>query len=172
MIILPENYATLPLQRKAHLQLARHVQNIRRPEYNNDVGDVFLNRKDWENVTSFPSCAVLWGPEECLTSQDQKRSMGYSEWLAHCFLHWNLEGEDPSLERALIKADCQRYFEQDFNYWLPEVDDGTGNNPTCFALTITGSTPFGDDQTIPRCRLEIQVDIYYRTIFGNPYERG
>lgn len=164
----PDNYSVLPIQRKAHLQLQRHVLRIKKADgYNNDVIEAFLNRRDFENVQNEPAVNIVWGPETILNANDIDRSMQNYTVRALVYFDWILKGEDPSLERALIKADCERYFLQPYNYTLPEQDDGT--SPTIHNLMFSTITPHGDEQGAPRCKLEMELMVWYRTAIANPY---
>lgn len=163
----PDNYSQLPVQRKAHLQFQRHTLRIQRDAgYNNDVLGVHLNRHDRENIQP-GECNLIWGPEEVLTANDSGRSLGIYEVRASVFMDWLLQGEDPSLERALIKADVEKYFLRPHFFTLPEQDNG--QNPIIHNMIPVAITPYGDDQTKPQCKLEIEWNLWYRTILGNPY---
>lgn len=167
----PENYSSLPVQRKAHLQFQRHTLRITRDNgFNNTILEAYLNKKDWENAKNLPVCNLVWGPEEILNGTGVDKSLGIYNVQAHVYMDFLLSGEDPSLERASIKADVEKYFLRDYFYTLPERDDGT--EPTIHQLMPVSIIPHGDDQAIPRCKLEIEMLVWYRTQMGNPYQRG
>lgn len=167
----PDNYSTLPVQRKAHLQLQRHVLRITKSAgYNNDVIEAYINRRDFENVQNEPAVNIVWGPETTLNGNDIDRSLQTYNVRALVYLDWILKGEDPSLERALIKADCEKYFLTPYCYSLPEQDNG--ENPTIHNLMFTSFTPHGDEQGKPRCKMEMELAVWYRTELGNPYQGG
>lgn len=167
----PADYAALPVQRKAHLQLQRYCLMINRSTgFNNDVIEAFLDRKDFENVQNKPAVNVIWGPEEILNWNDIDRSLQTYNVRASAFLDWILPGENPSLERSLIKADCEKLFLTPYAYQLPE--QANGSSPTVHNLMFSRITPYGDEQNKPTCKLEMELSIWYRTQLGNPYLGG
>ena len=167
----PDNYSQLPQQRKAHLQLQRYCLRIQKSDgYNNDVIEAYLDRKDFENIQNKPAVNIVWGPEEILNWNDIDRSLQTYNARALVYLDWILEGEDPSLERALIKADCERMFLTPYRYQLPEQDDGS--SPVIHNLMFSRITPYGDEQNKPTCKLEMELSVWYRTQLGNPYQGG
>jgi hypothetical protein len=167
----PANYSELPVQRRAHLQLQRYCLRIRQSDgYNNDVIEAFLDRRDFENVQNKPAVNIIWGPEEILNWNDIDRGLGTYNVRASVFLDWILTGDDPSLERALMKADCERMFCRPYVYQLPEQDDGS--SPTIHNLMFSRITPYGDEQNKPTCKLEMELSLWYRTQLGNPYQGG
>lgn len=167
----PDNYSTLPVQRKAHLQLQRYCLMINRSDgYHFDVVEAFIDRRDFENVQNRPAVNVIWGPEDILNANDIDRSLQTYNVRASVILDWVLPGENPSLERSLIKADCERHFLTPYRYQLPEQDDGS--YPSIHNLIFSSITPYGDDQGKPYCKLEMELMVWYRTQLGNPYQGG
>ena len=166
----PDNYSSLPVQYKALLQLQRHCLNITKDNgYNTDVVEAYINRKDFENIQNKPAVNILYGTESIVNASDIDRSTQVYSVRAKCYFDWFLTGENPALERALIKADCEKYFLQDYNYTLPENVDGT--SPIIFNMIFSSITPYGDDQTAPKCKLDMEFYLWYRTELGNPYRR-
>ena len=167
---LPDNYHQLPAQLRAHWQLTRHCLLIRKESgYNNDIVDAYMNRRDFENVKNRPAVNVIWGPETVLNGSDMDRSLQTYNVRAQVFLDFILDSVDPVTDRALLKADLEKHFFRDYNYWLPE-DERTGDNATAFNMMFTAITPYGDDQS-SIAKLEVEANVLYRTTLGNPYER-
>lgn len=169
---LPVNYSQMPQELKAIYQLQRHLYNIKKEAgFNRDVEHVFINRKDFENIQNYPAVNIYFGVVEVLNANDIDRSIQVMNKKATIYLDWILKSDDPILERSLIQADVEKYFLSDYNYWLPESNDGSGNNPTIFNLMFSQYHPYGDDQNKPTCKLEMEMFMWYRTVMGNPYER-
>lgn len=167
----PDDYSQLPVQRKAHLQLQRYCLMIGTSSgYNWDVIEAYTDRHDFENVANRPAVNIVWGPEEVLNWNDIDRSLQTYNVRASVFLDWILPGKDPSLERAKIKADCEKMFLTPYRYQLPEQPDGS--SPTIHNLMFSRIVPYGDDQSTPVCKLEMELSLWYRTQLGNPYQGG
>lgn len=169
-MMLPDAYPTYPVDLKALWQFKRHLLNITRARgYTRDVVNVYIDRKDYENCEDTLACNLVWGPEQILNANDMDRSLGVVNVQATVYLDWIIQAESPTEARSFIKADVMTYFLKDYNYWLPELDNG--DSPSIFNLMFAHITPYGDAQAIPRCKLEMEVTIWYRTQLGNHYAR-
>ena len=166
---LPPDYPNLPCELRAFAQLERHLYNIRREfGYNNDVVEVYPDRHDFENANNPPICNLVMGEDEVLNASDVDRSIGVEVHRAMVYLDWMIVDPNPSRARGLLKADVLKYFGQNYNYMLPENADASG--PTCFNFMIARSTPYGDDQQKPQCKLQMEAYLWWRTTQGNPYQ--
>lgn len=168
---LPENYESFPVDLKALWQFKRHLHNITRARgYSRDVMSVYIDRRDFENCEDALSCNLIWGPEEVLNASDIDRSLGIVNIKATVLLDWIIEAESQTEARSFLKADVMTYLLKDFNFTLPELDNG--ESPTVFNLMPANITPYGDNQTGRRCKLEMEVYVWYKTQLGNHYARA
>ena len=167
---LPPDYASRSCELRALKQLERHLYRIQRSAgYNYDVVDVFPDRHDFENAGgNFPVCNLVMGVDEVLNASDIDRSLNVEVHRAVVHLDWILSDAEPSVARGKLKADLLKYFGQDYNYMLPENDDGSA--PSCFNFMFSSFTPYGDDQQKPTCTLQMEAFLWWRTTLGNPYQ--
>lgn len=149
-------------------ELQRHLLRITESNgYHNTIMNAHISARDWENDPNRPVVNIYWGPESYLNANDIDRSLGVLNKRATVFLDCLLrETDDPTLERTKFQADLERYFLNDNNFNLPD----TAGSPTIFNMMFVNATPYGDEQTNQKIKLEMETVIWYRTILGDPYQ--
>lgn len=173
--VLPDGYSDFPIQLKAVYQLARHLSLIGGEGYNLNFQEVYVDRHDFENVENYPAVNVIWGPERVQNANQNDNTMGVYSVMLSVFLDVILSSQTPTIERGLIKADIEKYFLSpgNRNDCLPEAEgeESTGGAATVQSLMVASATPYGDAQTAPKCKLEIELKMWYKTKMGDPYTR-
>ena len=167
---LPSGYSGFPIKLKAQWQLARHLLNITTGNgYNRTIKEVYIEREDFENAPDRTAVNAWWQGDRVLNANRNDATIGVYSVESIVMLDFILDSTDPNTERGFTQADVEKYFlaKANRNDCLPE-DGGAG---TIQSMMVAAVIPWGNAQTEPRCGMNMELKVWYKTKMGDPYTR-
>lgn len=118
---------------------------------------------------AYPSIDILWQRERYTNNVSGGNSIGGYNKIARVILDCHLfeenctdSPEDIVRKRENIIADVEKYM--GLNFFIP---DSSGNR-TAFNSIVTSNLVYGTEATEPYGSVEIELDVYYRILLGDP----